>query len=80
MLGAQLVAAGVVEVVEDVVGAAGESVQRVDGGALAGREQPRGGEEGLAVLGVDLATLPVGLAQRRLPDLGRIEFGTDHRW
>ena len=35
-----------VEVVEDVVGPPGESVQRVHGGALFGGKQPGGEEEG----------------------------------
>ncbi len=60
---ALLDAAGAVEVVEDVVGAAGEPVQRVHRRALAGRQQPGGQEERLAVLGVDRPALPVGLAQ-----------------
>ena len=42
---------------------AGEPVQRVHRRTLVGCEQPGGQEEGAAVLGVDGAAAPVGLAQ-----------------
>ena len=50
--GALVGAEGGVEVVEDVVGAAGEPVQRMDRRALLGGQQPGGEEERPAVLGV----------------------------
>ena len=43
-------AEGGVEVVENVIGAAGESVERMDRRTLLGREQPGGEEERPAVL------------------------------
>ena len=54
-----------VEVVDDVVGPAGEAVQGVHGGAPRDGEQPGGEEVGLAVPGVEATALRVGGAQCR---------------
>ena len=51
LLGALGVGDAGVEVVEDVVGAPGEPVQRVHRGPLLGRQQPGGQEERPAVRG-----------------------------
>ena len=69
---------GGVEVVEDVVGATREPVQRMDRRALLGREQPGGEEERPAVLGVEHPALPIGVAQGRIVHPGGVEFGSDH--
>ena len=79
-LGALRDAEAVVEVVEDVVGAAGEPVQRVYRGALLGCQQPGGEEERPAVLGVEQPAVLVGVAQGRIAHTGGIEFGADHVW
>ena len=52
-------------VVDDVVGPAGEAVQRVDGGAPGRGQQPGGEEVRPAVAGVEPAASRVGGAQRR---------------
>ena len=78
LLGTFVDGARIVEIVEDVVGDAREPVQRMHSGALSRRQQPGGQEEGLAVAGVQAAALPIGVAQRRVPDTRRVELGVDH--
>ncbi len=67
-----------VEVVEDVVGPAGEPIERVDCGTLFGGQQPGGEEECAAVLCVERAAAFVRVAQGRVLHTGGIEFGADH--
>jgi hypothetical protein len=59
-----------VELIEDVVGSARESVQGVHCRALIGREQSGRQEEGLSVACVQLSTVPVGPVQSRAADSG----------
>ena len=68
-----------VEVVEDVVGAPGEPVERVHRRTLLRGKQPRGQEERAPVLGVERAASAVGVAQGWIVDTRGVEFGTDHR-
>src|SRR5690606_31066957 len=72
------------DIVEDVVGAAGEPVQRVYGGPLLRGEQPGGQEEGPAVFGVEPAAAAVGVPQGGVVHTGGVQFGADHvrttRW
>ncbi len=68
-----------VQFVEDVVGVAGEAVQRVHGGALVRGEQPRGKEVGAAVFGGDLPAAAICRAQVHILDAGGVQFGADHR-
>ena len=67
-----------VEVVEDVVGAPGEPVERVHGWTLLWRKQPSRQEERAPVLRVERAAATVSVAQRRIAHTGGMEFGTDH--
>ena len=72
----------VAEVVDDLVGVAGEAVQRVHGGPPRAREQPGGEEVGAAVAGVERAAGRVGGPQRRVGDPGGVELSPParHRW
>ena len=71
-------AEGGVEVVENVIGAAGESVERMDRRPLLGREQPGGEEERTAVLRVEHPAPFVGVAQGRIVHTGGVELGANH--
>ena len=71
-------ACGVVEVVDDLVGVAGEAVQRVHGGPPGRREQPGGEEVGAAVAGVQRAARGVGGPQRGVVDPRGVQLGARH--
>lgn len=70
---------GGAEVVDDVVGVAGEAVEAVDGRAPLGGEQPGGEEVRPAVAGVEGAAGAVGGAQGGVGDTGGVEFAGAHR-
>ena len=68
-----------VEVVDELVGVAGEAVEGVHVRPLGRGEQQRGQVVGAAVGGVEAAARLVGRPQRRVGDPGRVQLPPAHR-
>ena len=65
------------EVVDDLVGVAGEAVQRMDVRPDVGRQEQRGEVIGLAVLGVEPATPLVRRPEAGVGDAGAVQLPSD---